>query len=347
MNVSLSTLTALLEELFIAADLPAADARLCAEVFLLQEMRGVITHGLRHVSRNLEHLKEGRINPRPRRVVLRDEAATVVLDGDSGIGIAGCMDAMGRSIEKAKQFGIGIAIVIHSNHFLSAAPYCLRAVEQGLVGICLSNTWASMGYPGAKKRSIGNAPIGFGVPGSDGVPLIFDAALTTSAGALQRWIADGAMIPRELMGLDSTGHFSSDPSAVLFGGTPWPIGGHKGAGLAIMVEILTGLLGGSGFLHSIQPPHLRVSQQNSESQCCIAIDISKFMPLSEFLKRMATFAADLKGSPCDPCLGEILLPGERAYHAHSDSSRHGIPVEEDVEAELRSWAKQLGVTVSF
>src|SRR6201987_4207804 len=112
MNVSLATLTVLLKELFLAAKLPEDDARLCAEVFLLQEMRGVTTHGLRHVSKNLEHLKEGRINPRPKRVALRDEAATVVLDGDSGIGIAGCMDAMSRSIDKAKHFGIGIAVVI-------------------------------------------------------------------------------------------------------------------------------------------------------------------------------------------------------------------------------------------
>lgn len=82
------------------------------------------THGLRHVAMNLDSLTKGQMNPRPSRTVLRDEAATVVLDGDHGVGIVGCMDAMQRTIVKAQQFGIAIGIVIYSNHFLSAAPYC-------------------------------------------------------------------------------------------------------------------------------------------------------------------------------------------------------------------------------
>ena len=128
------------------------------------------------------------IEPRPQRKLLRNENATVVLDGDWGVGILGCMDAMERAIVKARRFGIGIGVVIHNNHFQSAAPYCLRAVENDMIGIAFSNTQSSMGYPGARGRVIGNSPFGFGVPANGEFPIVFDSAMTTSAGKLSRWI---------------------------------------------------------------------------------------------------------------------------------------------------------------
>src|SRR5580658_8408672 len=106
MNVSSAAITAFVERLFLEAGLIAVDAKLCADIHVLQELRGVTTHGLRHIPMNLDSLAKGQMNPRPKRTVLRDEAATVVLDGDHGVGIVGCMDTMHRTIAKAKQFGI-------------------------------------------------------------------------------------------------------------------------------------------------------------------------------------------------------------------------------------------------
>lgn len=347
MNVSGAVLTAFVQKLFVAAKLPDADARLCAEIHVLQEVRGVTTHGLRHVFMNLDSLTKGQMNPCPDRTVLRDEAATVVLDGDHGVGLVGCMDAMHRTIVKAKQFGIGIGIVIHSNHFLSAAPYCLRATEHGMIGICFSNTWASMGYPGTNVRAIANSPIGFGIPSDAEFPIIFDSALTTSGGKLSQWIREGKTIPPALLGMDKEGNPSSDPTAVLRGGTPWPIGGHKGAGLAVLIEILTGVLGGSGFLHGIQPPSLRTSKEESESQCCIVIDIARFMPLTEFRERMVAFIGDLKGNPLASGYAEILLPGERAHRTQLHCLQNGVTLETDVAADFSAWAEQLNVALPF
>ena len=347
MNVSPVLLTAFVEKLFVAAGLSDSDARLCAEIHVLQESRGIITHGLRHVPLNLEGLTKGQMNPRPNRTVLRDDAATIVIDGDRGVGILGCMDAMHRAIAKAKQFGIGIAIVIHSNHFLSAAPYCLRAAEEGMIGICFSNTWASMGYPGATARVIANSPTGFGVPSGAGFPVIFDSSLTTSGGKLSQWIREGKAIPPALLGIDKEGNSSADPAEVLHGGTPWPIGGHKGAGLAVLVEILTGLLGGRGFLHGVQAPNLRTSKEQYESQCCLVIDIERFMPLTEFRKRMTAFVGDLKGNPLAEGYTEILLPGERARRTQMQSLQNGVILEREVEAEFRAWAQRLSVAFPF
>lgn len=347
MSVSPAALTAFVEKLFLAAKLSHTDARLCAEVHVLQEVRGVTTHGLRHVPLNLEGLTKGQMNPHPNRTMVRDGVATMVLDGDGGIGIVGCMDAMYRTIAKAKQSGIGIGIVIHSNHFLSAAPYCLRATEQGMIGMCFSNTWSSMGYPGANVRVIANSPLGFGVPSGAEFPINFDSALTTSGGKLSQWIREGKSIPPGLLGIDKEGNPSSDPTAVLHGGIPWPIGGHKGGGLAVLVEILTGVLGGTGFLHGIQPPGLRTSEEESESQCCIAIDIARFMPLAEFRERMVAFISDLKSNPLASGYSEILLPGERAHRTQLRCLRDGVALEPDVAADFRAWAERLNVTFPF
>jgi ureidoglycolate dehydrogenase (NAD+) len=287
------------------------------------------------------------MNPRPNRTLLRDDVATFVLDGDRGVGILGCMDAMHRTITKAKQFGIGIGIVTHSNHFLSAAPYCLRAAEHGMLGICMSNTWASMGYPGTNVRVIANSPLGFGVPNDGEFPIVFDSALTTSGGKLSQWIREGKTIPAALLGITKEGNTSADPAAVLHGGTPWPIGGHKGAGLAVLVEILTGLLGDSGYLHGIHAPDQRSSKEEYESQCCIVVDVERFMPLTEFRQRVLAFAGDLKSNPLAADESEILLPGERAHRTLLLSRKNGVVLEPDVAADLREWAERLNVAFPF
>lgn len=347
MNISPRDLTTFIQNLFAAATLTPADAALCAEAHVLQEMRGVTTHGLCHVPLSLDRLTTGQINPLPNRIVLRDEGATIVLDGDLGMGVPSCMDAMDRTIAKADQFGVGMGIVIHSNHFLSAAPYCLRAIEHNMIAICLSNTWPSMCYPGTNVRVIGNSPIGFGAPNSPGFPIIFDSALTTSGGKLSQWIREQKTIPHELLGIDKAGSPTVDPAAVLEGGAPSPIGGHKGAGLAILVEVLTGVLGGVGFLRGIEPPSLRTSEEASETQCCIVIDVKHFMPLTKFHQQLKGFVADLKGNPLAPGYTEILLPGERARRAHLRCLREGITLETGIAADLRSWAKQLKVASPF
>jgi LDH2 family malate/lactate/ureidoglycolate dehydrogenase len=347
MKIAHATLIDFVEQLFLACEISAGDAELCAKTYVWQEMRGVTTHGLRHVASALEGLSQGRMSVRPNRTIRRDDRAMIVIDGDNGLGIVACTDAMDRAISKAQRYGIGIAIIIRSNHFLAAAPHCWRAVEHGMVGICCTNTYGGMGYPGAKGRAIGNDPIGFGVPTGAEFPIIFDSALSTSGGKLAKWIREGKTIPSTLFGIDSEGNHSTDPRAVLDGGTPQPIGDHKGAGLAILMEVLTGVLGDSWFLQGVHDPGLRNSAEHGPSHCCICIDIEKFMPLEVFHKRMVTFIADLKANPVAPGHTEIFLPGERAQRSYRMSMESGVSLEEDVANELRRWAQRLKVCCPF
>jgi len=336
----------LVGELFRAAGLPNEDARLCAHTIVLQEMRGVSTHGLRRLAPNLEGLQSGRMSAAPQRRVLRDGGAMAVLDGDHGVGMIGCMAAMDVAIEKAKQFGIGFCVVINNNHFQSAAPYCLRAVEAEMIGIAMSNTQASMGYPGASTRVIGNGPFGFAAPAQE-FPIVFDSSLSTSGGLLEKLIREGKPIAGALAGLDEQGQVTTDPKKVLHGGVPLPIGGHKGAGLALMIEMLTGVLGGGAFLAQIVPPEKRSAKENAESQTCIALNIAHFMESAQFRMRTSAFIADLKNNPLAPGHNEILVPGERGHKASQEALRKGVLLGADIQSELQRWSTTLNVECSL
>lgn len=345
--VSAGKLREFVSTLFEKQGLCRCDAQEVAHMFVLQEMRGITTHGLHRVGPNLEGLVGGWMNPNPKRSVLTDSQATVVIDGDHGVGMLGCMAAMRTAIERARTHGIAIAIVINNNHFLSAAPYCLEAVNQDMIGLSMSNTEASMGYPGSTKRVIGNSPIGFGVPTNAGFPVVFDSSLTTSSGKLKQYVRQGLAVPKEQYGLDSDGKSTNDPLRILEGGTAMPIGGYKGAGLSVLVEVLTGILGQGAFLQHIIPPEQCTSKQNAESQCCIAIDISHFMAPDIFKQRMTEFIDRLKDNPLATDYQEIRLPGERAASSLQSSLEKGIPIQMDVQKDLCKWAQQLGAKTPF
>jgi LDH2 family malate/lactate/ureidoglycolate dehydrogenase len=338
---------AFVQALFTSAGMPASDARRVAEIMVLQEMRGVRTHGLRFIEFNLSTLKAGHMNPRPRRKILRRSGAVTVLDGDHGMGMIACMEAMEHAVRNAKKHGVGIGVVTNNHHFLSAAPYCLHAADNNMIGIAFSNTYPNTGYPGTNARAIGNGPTGFAVPTGSGFPMVFDAALTTSYGKLNQWKREGRSIPPAFLARDSQGQLTSDPQKVIDGGTPVPIGEYKGAGLLLLIETLTGVLGGGAFLSGILRPQLRKSKRDAESQFCLAIDVARFMPAKTFRARMKEMIKDLKSKPVAPGYEAILVPGERAAKSLKKTSTSGIVIEPDVEANLIKWAKEQGVKWPF
>lgn len=344
-RVAADVLETFVRDLFLAAGVPCADAQTIAGAIISQEIRGNTTHGLRLTHFNLRGLADGTIRANPHQPVLSDRGMTAVIEGDHGVGIVGCMKGMRLAIDKAREGGIGIALIVRNNHFLAAVPYCLEAANAGMIGIAFSNTKGSMGYPGARGSVIGNTPMGFGIPTASGFPILFDACMTASGGRMRQWIREGRRIPPDIQGFDRDGRPTDDPQAVIGGGTTLPIGVHKGAGLAILVEALTGVLGGAAFLSDITPRDQadRTDKTHAVSHCCIAIDVEAFMPVADFEARMADFIADLKGSPPDGASDEIRLPGERMERTRRECEIHGIPLEPDVREELETWAERLDV----
>ena len=346
-RVPVDSLRQFIEALFRAAGFQEEDVRLGTDAFLLQEMRGVQTHALRRLGQMLDGIGAGEINSRPHRRVLHEHNAIVVVDGDFGLGISSCMYTMEQALRLARRFGIGFSIVVNSNHFLAAAPYCLRAAEQGAIGLAFANAASGMGYPGTNVSALGNSPVGFAVPTGAGFPIVFDAALTLSGGKLTQWAKQGERIPDGFLGYDAAGNFTSDPAAVLDGGVPLPIGLHKGAGLGILTDVLTGVIGGTSFLRALVPEEHQEWRRTTNTHCFIAIDIEPFMPLPAFRERMAAYVAEIKSKPVAPGYEEILLPGERAARSVEDCERHGVPLQDDVVARLTGLSTSYGVPMPF
>ena len=169
--------------------------------------------------------------------------------------------------------------------------------------------------------------------------------MTIAGGKLQQWQREGQKIPNGLQGLNAQGEPTDDPAEVLAGVT-LPIGLHKGAGLTIMVEMLSGMLAGGTFVHGGRPEDAAL-EMDTYSQCCIAIDPARFLPLDEVKQRVAAYVAAIKLRPVAPGQAELLAPGERAYRSFEACRADGVPLEDDVRADLQACAAQLGVATPF
>jgi LDH2 family malate/lactate/ureidoglycolate dehydrogenase len=346
-RVSPADLRTFLEALFQAAGYQDDDIREGAGAFLLQEMRGVQTHALRRLRQMIDDASTGAMNPRPQRRVLHESRATVIVDGDSGLGIASCMMGMEHALRLSKNFGVGFATVLNSNHFLAAAPYCWRAAEQGAVGMVFANGHSSMAYPGTNVGALGNSPVGYGVPTGAGFPIIFDAALTLSGGKLTQLAKESVEVPEGFLGYDAEGNFTRYPGAMLNGGVPLPIGLHKGGGLAVLIDVITGIIAGSTFLRGARPDNHPEWNRTTNTHSFIALNVETFMPRADFEERMAAYVRELKSRPLAPGYDEILLPGERAERRIRECERNGIPLEEDVVERLIDLSNRYAVSLPF
>jgi LDH2 family malate/lactate/ureidoglycolate dehydrogenase len=346
-TVPVERLRAFIEALFRAAGYEEHDVQTGTDAFLLQEMRGIQTHALRRLRAMIDDGKAGKYNLKPNRRVVIENGGAYVYDGDSGLGITSCMDAMDLAIEGAKAHGLGYCGVVNSNHFLAAAPYCVRAAEAGAIGLAYAGGGASMAYPGTKVGTLGNSPVGFGAPTAAGFSIIFDSALTMSGGRLIQWAKQGKKVPDGFFGYDAQGNYTDDPGAIYPGGVPLPIGMHKGAGLAILVDILSCVINGASFLRTLAPADHPEWKRDSSSHGFIAIDIEHLMPLDDFKERMAAYVADVKSKPLAEGYDEIFLPGERAARQIEACKRNGVTLEADVVPRMIDLADRYGVPLPF
>jgi LDH2 family malate/lactate/ureidoglycolate dehydrogenase len=347
-RVELTRLRQFIEAAFRAAGYEEQDVQHGTNAFLLQEMRGVQTHALRRLHGMLDDVASGRIRTQPNRRTVREHGAIKVIDGDFGLGITSCMEAMDVAISLSKQFGIGFCVVVNSNHFLAAAPYCIHAAEAGAIGMIFANGMSGMAYPGTHVGALGNSPSGYGVPTGAGFPLVFDAALTLSGGKLVQWTKEGKTeVPAGFLGYDAQGNYTTDPNVIRAGGVPLPIGMHKGAGLGILIDVISGVIAGSSFLRTLIPQQHPDWRRSTDTHTCIAIDIETFMPLREFEERMSAYVADIKDKPLAPGYDEILLPGERAARTIADAQANGVAIEDEVVERMEGISKQYGVALPW
>jgi LDH2 family malate/lactate/ureidoglycolate dehydrogenase len=317
-----------------------ANARDIAWVFKTMTLRGVGHHDVGDFPRLINNLKDRTFNPRPKIKTIVSEKATAVMDADNAPGTLAAYRMTEKAIQKARKYGIGIVTMRNSNHFLGSAPYSLLAAEQDMIGITMSNTVAGMAAHGSKEKAIGNNPWGYAVKTGAGFPVILDIANAyASFGKLFDYMKNEWEIPRE-WGLDESGENTNDPSKVLRGGVSLPMAGHKGYGLAIMVEILTSVLAGGAITENVRMNSL---EGNGHSQASIVINIKHFLPMTDFESRTKEMVDLLKNhSPRDP-EKPVLLPGERSYRSRNKLAEEGIVVREKTVDEFNQLLDELKI----
>lgn len=319
-----------LENAGLPPEIAAAEAELAVEADLL----GVPSHGVTRIPHLLKGLREGRVKAAPQWRIARDHAAICVIDGDRGPGRFICLKAMEQAIARAKTFGIGACLATHTSHWGRAHAYAARAAQAGMIGICLTNAITSMAGWGAGKPVIGNNPLAIGLPGIEAdQPVVLDMAMSQAAvGKVATWLREGRAIPAN-WGFDAEGKPSSDAAAILKGAVS-PMGEHKGAGLALMMQLMTAALAGGMLDHELR--EYDASGLDAESsKLFIALDVAAFIEPEVFRERTASLLGWLKEHASSES-EHFQWPGERGWREAVKNRAEGVPVHADIAAQLKA-----------
>ena len=299
------------------AGLPPEGAAIVTEVQIEASLRGQPTHNVDSIPRYARRILAGAMNPVPNIRVEHETAISAQMDGDNGPGQWVAVVAMENAIRKAREKGIGLVSVRRSNHFGAAGQYVWMAAKQGLIGLCTTNGPVILAPTGGVTPTFGNNPLGVGIPAGSHHPILLDIAMSVAPrGKIGLQLAEGKPLPPGWI-LDRFGKPSIDP-ADLAAGLGVPIGGHKGYGLALVLEALAGALSGAGFCTDHRREQMRNhSEPRDLGHFFMAIDPELFSPLAEFTARVDRMIEITKAGERAENVGEILIPARLSCASES------------------------------
>ncbi len=317
-------------------------AQAVASALLDAELTGVSSHGVSRLAIYMERMERGLVSKTWNIRIVQESPSAVVIDAGNSLGAPSAQFAMETCIRKAAETGCCFATVKHSNHFGTAAFYTRMAADRGMIGFACTNLTGKIAPYGSAEPFMGTDPISVAVP-SKGWPVVLD--MTPSVVALGKLILAqklGQSIPLG-WALDKDGNPTTDPAEGRKGSLI-PIGGPKGSGMAIMVEILSGILSGAGCA-----PHLHDLYEFDAPQgvghFMGAIDVRHFLSLETFQEGVSAMAAQIKGLRKAEGVQEILLPGERSMKQAAQNRRSGITLPDQVYEELIALGRPYGLTL--
>lgn len=304
-----------------------------AECLVQTNLWGIDSHGVIRIPEYLERFRSGAMNPRPEIRTLRSDGGLEVLDADNSAGFLAGRAAMSRAIELAGQHAIAGAGIINSNHCGATALYARMAVEQGMVGIAMTNVAPNMVMPGVITPITGNNPIAVAIPTFGEFPFALDISLSAVAGGKLLVAAKkGEKIPLG-WATDKQGRPTTDAQAG-FGGYLLPMGAHKGFGLSLMVDILCGVITGGSFQNQLKSMYRYPGDPSNTAHLMMVMNPLSLMDQNQLKSRMHEFFENVKQTPVDGEGGELLLPGEIEYRTECERRRNGIPLPPAVYDEL-------------
>jgi L-2-hydroxycarboxylate dehydrogenase (NAD+) len=343
------------ERIFLRIGCSGQDATLAAQVLLSADLRGIDSHGVARLQGYVRLWEAGRANMQPMMRILHQTPSTALVDGDRGLGLVSAPYAMDLAIVKARLAGTGWVCVQNSNHFGIAGYHALKAVEQDMIGMAMTNASALVAPTFSVERLLGTNPFCVAVPGGQEPPFVADFATTTAANGkleiLQRknqpaptgWIQDRAGKP------------SHDPHELKAGGALLPLGGdrehgsHKGYALGAVVDILSGVLSGANYGPWVPPfPAYVPMPQNMPGKGIGhffgAMRIDAFRPAAEFKTDMDRWIRRFRSAKTADGHKQVLIPGDPEREMEIQRKKEGIPLVASVAAELMALGQKLDVS---
>jgi uncharacterized oxidoreductase len=299
-----------------------------------------------NMDNDVRHLNSPGIKPRAEFRVINETDTTAVLDGSWGFGHVIARRAMMLALEKSQAHCIGIVTIRNCNHIGRVGEYTELAARRGMIGIAMCNGGAEVAPYGSIDPIYGTCPISVAVP-SNGRPILLDMTTSVVAGGkIALAIARNERVPPGWL-IDSEGHPTTNPfdlgsSRPAFAeqifkasGALLPIGGYKGSGLGLFVEIMCGILAGAGCS----------SESKGNGVVMQAININKFIPINEFKGKVDRLIRVVKNSRKNPGVEEILVPGEPEYYSMERQTRDGIYVEDSIWEAIKRTAMEFDLHV--
>jgi len=333
---------------FLKLGVPPRDAEIAAEVLVLADLRGVDSHGIIRLNTYYgSRILKGTVNPLSPVTVIKETPTTLAIDGGSGLGMVVAKGAMLRCIEKAEQSGLAMVTVRNSNHYGIAGYYAMMALPHDMIGISFTNAQPLVAPTYGRTAILGTNPIAVAAPANQERPFVLDMATSiVPIGRVAVYEKEGREVPMG-WGVDGSGQVTSNPTAIIKGGALMPLGGtdlmrgYKGYGLALLVDIFSGVLSGAAFGSNVGRPGQ--ARGSNVGHFFAAVKIEAFRPLQEFKTDLDELIHQMKDAPKAAGQERIYVHGEKEFELAERYEREGVPLIEEVAQSLKEAGHSIGV----
>ncbi len=322
---------------------PEDQAAIVADSLVEADLRGVASHGVNLVALYVSRIRAGSMRARTEIRVLEDDGAILRLDGGLGPGQVAGVHAIDQAIERARTHGVGAVSVQEGTHLGALGYYTLRAAERGIFALAFQNGPTIVPPFGSITPLFSTNPFSYAIPAGEEAPVVLDMATTAVAGnklilARKR----GEAIPAD-WATDEDGVPTTDPMRASPSRLQW-FGGHKGFGIAFLVEILAGVLTNSSFGRTERSDSKFVGKERvAKGYLFLTLDVGRFLPLADFRQRVDTLVRDMRSCELAPGVDRIYAPGEIEHLRRLDYLSAGIPVARGVISELEGFGRDYGL----
>jgi 3-dehydro-L-gulonate 2-dehydrogenase len=306
-------------------------AEKCSEIFTLNSVEGVYSHGVNRFPRFVKNTKEGFVKPESEPTLVHRAGALEQWNGNLGPGPLNAVFATDRAVELAVENGIGMVAMANTNHWMRAGTYGWQAAKKGFVFICWTNTCPNMPAWGAKDPRLGNNPFVMAVPYKDEA-IVLDFAMTQfSYGKMETYRNEGKQLPYSA-GFNDRDELTTDPGEILENWRPLPVGYWKGAGLSMLLDIMATILSGGLSTHQVKS----CMSEHSVSQIFMAINLKSLQNFPTIENSINNIIEDLRRSVPENDDVKIRYPGENVVQIRNANLKEGIPVNSEIWGKILS-----------